>query len=200
MKSKLSCLLLIVLSFETYSQDKTDVTNVVKATIINPGVSYEARVGKFQTVYAQLFINSSTYSWTDYNNQVHFDFYFDPAATLQYRYYYNARQREEKEKRTEMNSLNYFSFVAESILSKIPLTSTGIEEEKRRAVNHLGLCWGMQRNYNSRFSLDLYFGAAWRFSSYMSHNAFFASERVNISEPVIMGQLNLGFWLNKKPK
>ena len=123
MKSKLSCFVLVLLTLKSYSQNtETEVTNVLKATILNPGVAYEAKLGKFQTAYAQFFMNTSTYTWENYNGEVDMKFYFDPAATLQFRHYYNARKREEKEKRTAMNSMNYVAFVAETFFSKIHST------------------------------------------------------------------------------
>jgi hypothetical protein len=196
-KSKLSCLLFACLALKSYSQE-TEVTSVIKATILNPGVSYEQKIGTFTTAYAQFFMNTSSYTWTDSYNEVHMKLYFDPAVTLQGRFYYNARKRQEKEKRTEMNSMNYFALVGESIFSKIPLTDSEPEEDKRRAVNQLGLCWGLQRNNEGRFSIDLYFGLGFRFSSYTTNNAYFESEKVNVSEAALMGQLNIGFWLNKR--
>jgi hypothetical protein len=199
-KLKLTCLLLIVLSLKSYSQDtETEVTNVLKATILNPGVAYEAKLGKFQTAYAQFFMNTSSYSWTDYNNEVHMKLYFDPAATLQFRHYYNARKREEKEKRTAMNSMNFVAIVAESFFSKIPLGTSEVDEEKRRAVTQVGACWGLQRNTDSRFSLDLYFGLGLRLSSYTSYDSFADGEKFKFSQGVFMGQINIGFWLGKRP-
>ena len=201
MKQKLSCLILVLFTLKSYSQNtETEVTNVLKATILNPGVAYEAKLGKFQTAYAQFFMNTSVYSWEDYNNQIHSEFYFDPAVTLQFRHYYNARKREEKEKRTAMNSMNYVAFVGETFFSKIPLGTSEVEEEKRRAITQLGACWGLQRNNPGRFSFDLYFGLGLRFSNYTSYDGFSNSEKVSFSQAVFMGQLNIGFWLGKKPQ
>ena len=51
-----------------------DVTNVTKITILNPGFSHERRIGKFQTVYGQFFMNLSTVG--DYSNSSYPDIRF----------------------------------------------------------------------------------------------------------------------------
>ena len=62
MNCKLICLSILLSCVLTgYSQQQTDVTNVTKVTILNPGVSYEARIAKFQTIYVQGFMSTSGY-------------------------------------------------------------------------------------------------------------------------------------------
>jgi hypothetical protein len=54
-------LLLILISTNCFSQltGEADITDVTKVTFFNPGVSYEKRIGKFQSLYAQAFLNTS---------------------------------------------------------------------------------------------------------------------------------------------
>ena len=141
--------LLLLISFtgccglSSLSQEPdVDVTNVTKITILNPGLSHERRIGKFQTVYGQFFMNLSTVG--DYSNSYdpNIRFYFDPAVTLQYRYYYNAYKRPELEKRTAMNSMNYIALITEFIASKMPLSADYFEESSLRAINRFGAGWG----------------------------------------------------------
>ena len=201
MRSKLICLCyffcgIVLTGFA--QENETDVTNVTKVTILNPGVSYEARVGKFQTVYAQAFMSASGYfSYSDAMG-VDSKFYFDPAADLQYRFYYNGMKRFEMEKRTEMNSMNYVTIMSEFIFSKMRLSDSYVDESSRRAISKFGVGWGFQRNYAQRFSLDLNLGVGYLISKgtqYMPNNQ---SMKRNISMPTAMSQLNLGFWLNRK--
>ncbi len=84
--------------------------------------------------------------------------YFDPALTIQYRYYYNYIKREAKGKRTEMNSLNYVCSILQTVFSKENISSSYYPETNQRAINTFGLAWGFQRNFQNRFSLDLNLG------------------------------------------
>ena len=54
-------LLLILISTNCFSQltGEADITDVTNVTFFNPGVSYEKRIGKFQSLYAQAFLNTS---------------------------------------------------------------------------------------------------------------------------------------------
>lgn len=202
MNHKLICsgLLLLATVAAFSQQDETDVTNVTKVTIINPGLSYEARIGKFQTLYMQGFMSMSGYfSYSDALG-TESAFYFDPAADIQYRYYYNGRKRFEMEKRTEMNSMNYVTVMSEFIFSKMRLTTDYVDESKRRAISRFGIGWGFQRNYAQRFSLDLNLGLGYLLSKGTSYNWNGQLTTKTISTPTFMGQFNIGFWLNKSKK
>ncbi|MEO7044164.1 MAG: hypothetical protein ABI091_02570, partial [Ferruginibacter sp.] len=67
-----------------------------------------------------------------------------------------------------------------------------------RAVKKFGIAWGLQRNYKSRFSLDMNVGPGYFFAKVTRQNIIgqFATE--NTSGFTILGQVNLGFWLNKR--
>jgi hypothetical protein len=199
MKSKLICLSLLICCFiSVFSQDVTDVTNVTKVTLLNPGLSYEARIGKFQTAYVQGFMNTSVYT-SDYASSENPDytFYIDPAATVQYRYYYNASKRAEREKRIDMNSMNYVGAVSEFIYSKMRLSSDYFEESSRRMVSRFGIVWGLQRNFEGHFSIDLNLGLGYLLAKGTTIN-YPQPTTTNVTMPTFMGQLNIGFWLNKR--
>jgi hypothetical protein len=195
-----SVLLLLILfaSVNCFSQNKIEIhtANVAKVTFLNPGVSYERSIARLQTLYAQVFMNTAatfSYSGALGNNT---KFYFDPALTIQYRYYYNGKRRFERDKRIDMNSMNYVTAVFETVFSQRPFV-TGFEENNYRLINSFGLAWGLQRNYKKRFSLDLNLGLG----------VLFAKSTVKIypqtvykrySQLAPMGQLNIGYWLNKR--
>jgi hypothetical protein len=201
MKCKLVCLFFAVLpAWKSFCQEAdADVTTMAKITILNPGFSYEMRAGKFQTVYLQGFMNISGYARYSSAFGYESQFYFDPAATAQYRYYYNAGQRMDKGKRIEMNSMNYLSALYELIFSKMPVTQEWyVEEPSRRAVNRIGFVWGMQRNYPKHFSLDLNLGLGYLMSKETVLDASGRQTTRNVGRATTLGQLNLGFWLNRK--
>ncbi len=198
---KLLLLSLLISSGFCHAQYKTDevVTNITRLTFLNPGISYEAKVGKQQTILGQAFINTSAYfSWSS-TLGTHSGIYFNPAATAQYRYYYNAAARQAKGKRTAMNSMNYIAGIAETIFTRAAADDYNLNEAERRPVTTIGLAWGLQRNGLKRFSLDLNLGIGYLFARGTMYNEDFSdTHSVNVSKITGMGQLNLGFWLNKR--
>ncbi len=201
-KKKLLTVVLFVITFlSAFSQNKTKegVCNVAKMTILNPGISYEKRISKFQTLFFQGFINTSVDYIISETLQEKLRFYFDPAITLQYRCYYNLRRRQDKKLKTELNNLNYVGAAFEVHRSKIPSrTYYGIEPEKR-AIYKVGIVWGLQRNYSHRFSMDLNCGAGYLFSRDKYLDYFSNPIRINNESLItIMGHLAIGFRLNSK--
>src|SRR4051794_18286175 len=90
------CVLLIsmVCSLQVNAQKKNDedgdVTNVTKITLFSPGLSYEARIGKFQTIHTHALMNLLFLSEQDpYADRTDTKVYFDPSVIVNYRYYYN---------------------------------------------------------------------------------------------------------------
>jgi hypothetical protein len=179
-------------------QKQAAVTDVIKATFLNPGISYEKKAGKCQTLYAQAFLNTSFgIGFSSYLGSTSF-IYLDPAFTLQYRYYYNFAKREDKGKRTALNSLDYIAAIAETIFSAGNIASSWVPEEKRRAMNTIGLVWGIQRNYPKRFSIDANAGFGYLFAKETTINTTGQLVRKTAGKLTYAGQLNLGFWLNRK--
>jgi hypothetical protein len=182
------------------SQDSssTDITNVAVLTIVNPGFSYEQKIGKDQSLYGQIFISTSFYLGYSSSLGNTSEIHFDPAFTAQYRYYYNAERRFAKGKRTALNSMNYVSVVYEAIFTDNRISVSDYEEENVRPIHQLGICWGIQRNYASRFSLNLHLGLGYFYTRVTTPD--------NLGQPVsghsggfnTLGQLNLGIWLNKR--
>jgi hypothetical protein len=178
----------------------SDITDITKVTFFNPGISYEKKIANFQSLYAQLFMNTSfSIGYSDafgFTSSLH----FDPAATLQYRYYYNANRRGERRKNTKMNNLNYVSFITEIVSITEWLPFSDHFEKKHRALNNFGLIWGLQRNYHNRFSLDLNVGPGYFFMKETKQNGMNDFSTENKSDFTILGQINLGFWLNKRDR
>lgn len=125
---------------------------------------------------------------------------FDPGLSLQYKYYYNSAKRAAKNKRTEMNSLNYIGPVAGIIFyDEQTMYSLYDTQKNHRTLNSVGFVWGLQRNYRSRFSLDLNCGLGYAFGK-STIPVEYATRLVtkNFGEVRILGQINLGFWINKR--
>lgn len=175
----------------------SDITDITKITFFNPGISFEKRIANFQSLYAQIFMNTSfSIGYSDAFG-ITSSLHFDPAATLQYRYYYNAAAREAKGKRIEMNSLNYVSFILETTFVTEKIWLVDYTKDEHHTVNKFGLAWGMQRNYKKRFSVDLNLGVGYLFAKTTTNDTGQLATN-NIREFTVLGQVNFGFWLNKK--
>lgn len=177
---------------------QTDIVNITKASFLNPGISYEKRVAKFQSLLGQASINTSFsigYSSSLGNTS---SISFDPALSFQYRYYYNYERRHKKGKRTEINSLNYLSPTIGTIFSKSRISSSHYIENNRRPISTVGVVWGLQRNYKKRFSLDFNLGLGYLFTTATLPDNTGQTVKENITKFSTLGQINLGFWLNKR--
>lgn len=200
MKSKLYCFL--ALTFTTsccFCQEKTEIINLTKITFLNPGIGREISTARLQSIYLQVFLNTSAYfSWSSTlgtNGGV----YFDPALTIQYRYYYNSARRTAKGKRTETNNLNYLGSVLQTVFSNGALSDKYVHEENRRPINSIGAVWGIQRNGRKRFSFDLNLGIGYVFAKGTKYDVITGSSYSSpVSQFTTLGQLNLGFWVNQR--
>ncbi|MCW3118161.1 MAG: hypothetical protein JWM28_2243 [Chitinophagaceae bacterium] len=52
-------LFLLAINGRSQESDKASTADIFKVTFFNPGISYEKGIGKFQTLYAQAFLNTS---------------------------------------------------------------------------------------------------------------------------------------------
>ncbi len=200
MHKHLLFLALIGVSIAVRAQQITPVTttDVLKATILNPGMSYEKSIGKKHTVYGQLYASPTVQYFYSSSLGSEFDFYLDPAAMVQYRYYYNLEKRAGKDKFTRLNSGNYFGATVQSTLSKVRLDSDQLEETDRRPVTTVGAIWGMQRNYAKRFSLDINLGAGYQFASVLKEDINYNFTRQNYGRFTLIAEVGIGIWLNKR--
>ena len=67
-----------------------------------------------------------------------------------------------------------------------------------KPVNTVGLAWGLQRNYEKRFSLDMSFGLGYYFTRGTFQDDSGATFTKNYGEFTPVINVDLGFWLNKK--
>lgn len=189
----LICLCLLFLN-AVYTQDSDVASSIFKVNFLSPGISYEVKTGNSKTLYFQTYLSSAAIIDADADDV---SWFFDPALLTQFRYYYNGEKRAAKGKRTAMNSMNYIAPSMEFLYSKFPVGTT-VEENNRRPVYNAGLVWGLQRNYDNRFSVDFAIGPGYRFSTSEATGAGGETSTNRRSEFALLAHLNLGFWLNKK--
>ena len=183
---------------EVLQRQPETVIDVAKATFLFPGFSYEKSIGKFQTLHAYALYNIYTYTKSGYGVTESKN-YFDPTLMLGYRYYCNYNRRLNMGKFTERNSMNYVSALAQVFFSKIPVGDNAYENSTRRPVYIFGVLYGLQRNYKSRFSLDINFGLGIITSKSHYYNGYTGlNTEGNQSQATIPGQVTLGFWLGKR--
>jgi hypothetical protein len=181
-----------------YSQDKGDAvtTNVSKITFL--GMGYEKSIGKNQSVNFRACMNAAgTFSYSSSFGNMS-EFYFDPAIAIEYRYYYNLGKRSNRDKRTDMNSADYLAAVFQDVFSKRRISSSYYVEDNRRPIYHMGIVWGMQRNYKGRFSLDGNIGPGYLFTTGLKPDNTGAPIKENIGQFSVVWQFSVGFWLNKR--
>lgn len=200
MKTKLVGLYFFLSVFLNGFSQETDVTNLVRITVVNPGISYEARVGKLQTVFVQPFMKTTFHTEAEsfilIPFRIHTTYYFDPAITAQFRQYYLTRKQKMKMKDHSLNSMNYVALYEELFFTKRPIYQN---VTSRRGYNKLAIVWGLQRNLSDHFSFNANLGYGYTFPTrpFYSPNGQKFDETLNES---IVCQINFGFWLNKKTK
>jgi hypothetical protein len=196
--NKTSFLLFLLVSVNCFSQNdvNNDIRDVTKLTFFGPGISYEKRIGKLQSLTAQALLSPEIYIGysSALGNTSGIDAY--PALGLQYKYYYNIPKRNSKEKRTQMNSANYLSAMTEIYFYKDRISVNGKKDLRSSKV--MGIVWGLQRNYRSRFSLDLSLGLGYIFTKQTAINDAGEYITENSGDFTNVGQISLGFWVNKR--
>lgn len=196
--TKTSLCIALLCSLANASKSQVVTEDVFKVTFLNPGVAYEKSLGGVHTIYGQAFANFSSSITEDYYEEYNIDFFVEPALTLQYRLYYNLNRREDRGKNTARNSGNYFTFINENRFTKAPLGLNDVKEAKIRPVIAGALGWGLQRNYDSRFSLDFYLGAGVKHAKTTTYNDYDQLYSVNKTSFAFIGQINLGIWLGQR--
>ncbi|RYY66668.1 MAG: hypothetical protein EOO12_03560 [Chitinophagaceae bacterium] len=186
--------------------DSGDIRDMPRVTFLNPGLGFEKRVGRLQSVVAEAYAGLGL----DGNSNssivgVRYDVYFEPAASFQYRYYYNYKARSRAGRRTENNNLNFVGPLYQVFWTRNSMYApVGEKQDEVRPEHDLGFVWGMQRNYPKRFSLELAVGVGYAFrkeTRYQYSNTYpytYTTWTESANSYTIVGQFSLGFWLGKR--
>ncbi|MDI9336833.1 MAG: hypothetical protein QM539_00240 [Alphaproteobacteria bacterium] len=195
-------------SFQCLSQEagKNDIENVSKITFPDFGFSYELRIAKFQSLVGKVSLSPYVFLAlsTMFGNNSSIS--LNPTLSLQYRKYYNFDKRHKKQKRTDFNNLNYISPIIMSRYSSnsliFPDGFSSNNTNKRYSYedfrNTIGFLWGLQRNYQKRFSFDFSAGLGINLNYTRSldiYNELSNSFDASIT-PII--KLSVGVWLNDR--
>lgn len=183
-------------------EEKTGrVENVTRFTFISPGFGHEQKLGKNTTLVGHVFLSpyaSFFYSGGMGEESFEAEFALEPSVSFQYRYYYNFAKRQEKGQRTAKNSMNYIAPKYNAVFTKRRISSSYLPEEATRAINTVGVVWGLQRNLPNRLSLDFNAGLGYQFTKGHTYNDAGMVVQKNIGNVALMSGITLGIWLGKK--
>jgi hypothetical protein len=190
----------LLLFMDLSAQTPAPTTDIFKLGLYSPGLSYEKKTGKNQTVlvnphfspYLSFFYSSSLGNSTDFR--------LEPALTLHYRFYYGGKKRAAKGKFTDRNSMDYIAPVYLLVFSKRRLSSSHYEENSLRPIHSFAISWGLQRNYNNRFSIDFNFGPGIATAGITEPDANGTPVKGQYTYFTLLTEARIGFWLNKRNK
>ena len=178
---RITLLILMALSCTLFAFGQPEEAKVERSLLsvyfIPLKISYEQGLGKSNTLELGGGLNGVT--WLENTGDFdEFRFGVVPFVETTFRNYYNLEKRQEKGKRTAMNSGNYWGIHARYHFEPI----AGDTDDDRFNSVFIAPVWGFQRNYNSHFSLGMDFGLGVGFNG---NDAYFG--------PLI--RLKLGFVL-----
>lgn len=176
-------ILFLLLSFYSSAQKDRFTENVLTATFLEPGISFETSLAnKFTAKFRTGITGSFQRNYVVPNQQ--YVVFVRPFISASGRYYYNFKQRIEKGKNTNRNSANYIAILGIYGFSSFTKNDPIYIVESTRQIN-AGAVWGLQRNYKNRFSLDLNLGIGYLGTPVTSNFG-------------LIGEFTLGIWLGKK--
>jgi len=165
---------------QKYEEERLTVP-VTKITILEPGFAHEFPVGNKSTLFLRAGFTGTLAK--DYYDEIT-GVLFRVFGSATGRYYYNFNKRNMMGKNTKRNSANYFALLF--LVGSEPLNKDiDYDQQLNNSLLNYGVVWGIQRNYASRFSLDLNIGLG-----------YVKAGSITGVSPV--GELNIGIWLGKK--
>lgn len=125
-------------------------SQIFKLSLISPGVEYELGLSSYTSVNAFAGVTPAL----AYNENDGFMYFLNPSIELQYRYYYNLRNRALKNKRTDYNSADFLAVHLQGTGNTL-LSNSDISYQRSVGA---GLVWGLQRTFKNGIYLCGYVG------------------------------------------
>ncbi|MDI9337197.1 MAG: hypothetical protein QM539_02095 [Alphaproteobacteria bacterium] len=175
------------------------IVNLTKITPFTLGISREIKVGNSKSIVGKISLNPfRTYiispllfGITDRKINL------SPSFNLQYRNYYNFENRKNKNKRTNLNSANYFGPSLSIIYSVF--NDENDQFQARQTISTAGFVWGLQRTYKKRLNLELNLGLGLSLVQTSSNDHGIKLNTI-IALPSPIAEFNIGILLNTKQK
>ena len=187
LKKLILLFVIVMVSINSFGQKGFNIKNMTCVSLITPGVSYEKKVGKVTTILTNVYIHLGS---QDAERGAAFlpDIYIEPAVSIQYRYYFSQGSIKSVNKNTGIYvaAINTVLYSGQSVNHMV--------STKKRWVNNLGIALGTQYNDKKRFSTDFSLAIVNRTGK--NYNGQMKSSTEN--EPLVLGQIQMGFWLNRR--
>lgn len=185
--------ILLIRQLVAHTQDHPKVEPVKRITLLNPGFGYELPVSDVSTLQLWAGFSPSLVYHDGVVGGKEFQFHPGVSVVAAVRRYYNYRQRLNKDKRWEKNSMNYLGFRTALQYTERPL-EVDASENQFRLLTSLSFVWGLQRNYSRNFSLDFFAGPGGAIGA--DDAAFSYDEKGNTRfTPTLTLSLTIGFWI-----
>ncbi len=175
---------MLLITFNSFAQDKMDTQTVKvwRINFLNPAIELEYPISNKSTISSAIGIGyNGAYPDLTYGGDG-FIYIIAPFLDVQYKYFYNFKKRQNKNRTIKNNSGNFISL---RLISHGP----SIMENINRTSDFdfaFGPTWGIQRKYGKNFHFLFDVGPQYYFDTYGNGNIM-----------PIMVQINLGFDLNK---
>jgi len=163
---------------------ENDIRDEVIVSILMPGISYQRRIGRNQSLYARVYIGFSIWLFEESTAIMSFfvpKVYTAPSLLFGYRVYYERKVKN----RARHQELKYISPVFRVAYTQKPIREY---ESTPRPVCTIGLIVGRQINYTSRLNIHNLFGAGYMFGNSSEFNQSEFQERL-----AFFYQIQIGF-------
>jgi hypothetical protein len=184
--------IIILVSSNLIAQEQnTDVPgvkdNLFKVNFLVPGVEYEIGLDKYNTINLSFDIG---FQIAVYDNGFKTDteIFIRPIIGGQFRHYYNFGARKSKGKVIKNNSANFVALDVTYMFK--PFNQPSTETFEAGSVFGIGPVWGINRTYETGFSLSLYIGAGYVLQD-------FKTDLFDTSGIGFLGGFRLGFVTNR---
>jgi hypothetical protein len=200
MYSRLFCITFLLVTVSKGFSQSGDVSNLLKISLVNPGISYEVKLGKLQTICVHTFLKTSVHvegkSFILIPYNITTTFFFDPAMSLQFRQYYLTRKQRDGNRNHLLNNMNYIGLYEEMFFTRKPLYQ---KVSSRRAYNRVALVWGTQQNITRHLSFNIDLGYGYLFPVKPFYNTNGEKKEETLRETPLV-QLTLALLLGTKGK
>lgn len=137
----------------------------VKATLLPLGLALEQKIGDKQTLNIGVGAQLTFYSYNDSFQGSGTEVFLTPFVTGEFRNYYNRKQ---VKKELEQNSGNYVALLGGYVMERFGGNDDAvILIDSFENSFFIGPVWGMQRNYQTGFHLNLSIGLGYQSGDYL---------------------------------
>ncbi|MFZ9661409.1 MAG: hypothetical protein ACO29O_05970 [Chitinophagaceae bacterium] len=188
------CFVFALISFKVHAQFtvETKIEDVYKLNLINPGISLEKKIFKYNTVQANIFWNTTINLIKNSDLLTkQYNMFLDPTINIQYRHYYNYYKRADRGAIIENNGANFIGGMFERTVTRLPIQDKDLVETAR-PVFKLGAIYGLQRTLFNVVVLEGYLGTGYLWETKSLQTSDGNTTKYQSGSFGIFAQLNIG--------